>query len=213
MTTGILRIAVVDDHEIIRLAIRNLLAAQGGFEFVGEGGTAEDAVDLATRLRPDVITLDLSMPGGGLEALRTIRMVAPDVRCVIFTSRDDAAMAIVALREGAAAYIPKTSSPASLIQAIEAARNGSTFVTPEFAKKIIQATLKAQDAVNERLNHREEQVMKGVGQGLTNRQIADKLGLSEKTVKHYMSGVLQKLGAPNRTAALAQMKTSMRHFR
>ncbi|WP_181183318.1 response regulator transcription factor [Mesorhizobium sp. B3-1-7] len=197
-------IAIVDDHPIVRQGLSAVISGEAGFNLIAEGSTAREALEIAERLRPQIMLLDLGIPGGGLEALKHIVARTPSVRCMILTVCDLANTAISALNAGAKGYVLKGVSPGDLKKAMWTVINDESFVSPEFATKLLQAaqlTVRQTSSVDQ-LTHREAQIMKGVEEGLTNREIGEKLDISEKTVKYYMSGILQKYGVTNRVSAV-----------
>ncbi|WP_082583334.1 response regulator [Mesorhizobium sp. Root695] len=197
-------IAVVDDHPIVRSGLNAVISGEAGFNLVAEGSTAREALEIAERWRPQIMLLDLAIPGGGMEALKRIVVQVPSVRCMILTVCDLATTAIAALNAGAKGYVLKGVSAGDLKKAMWTVANEESFVSPEFATKLLQAAqLNVQHASSiDQLTHREAQIMKAVEEGLTNREIGEKLEISEKTVKYYMSAILQKYGVTNRVSAV-----------
>lgn len=199
-------IAVVDDHPIVRHGLATILANEPQFKVVAEGVSAADALEIATTQQPDVAILDLGIPGGGIEALKQICTQAPSVRCIILTVCDNPETAITALNEGAKGYILKGVSAIELRSAIcRVVFNNETFVSPEFATKLLQAVQRGNQEPSHddaRLTERETQILCEVENGLTNKQIADKLNIVESTVKYYMTSIMHKCGAHNRVAAV-----------
>lgn len=198
-------IAVVDDHPILRHGLAAVLRNEPRFRLVAEGGSATEALQIAQVHRPDIMILDVNMPGGGIEALKQIVVEFPSVRCIILTVCDSADTAIAALNAGAQGYVLKGVSAADLRSAIWTVFNNESFVSPEFATKLLLA---AQDknhgtsTADSRLSFREGQILREVEAGLSNRMVAEKLHISEKTVKHYMSSIMQKYGVNNRVSAV-----------
>lgn len=198
-------IAVVDDHPILRHGLAVVLRNEPRFRLVAEGGSATEALQIAQVHRPDIMILDVNMPGGGIEALKQIVVEFPSVRCIILTVCDSADTAIAALNAGAQGYVLKGVSAADLRSAIWTVFNNESFVSPEFATKLLLA---AQDknhgtsTADSRLSFREGQILREVEAGLSNRMVAEKLHISEKTVKHYMSSIMQKYGVNNRVSAV-----------
>jgi two-component system nitrate/nitrite response regulator NarL len=198
-------IAVVDDHPIMRQGLAAVLRNEPRFRFVAEGGSGTEALQIARLRRPDIIILDLNIPGGGIETLKQIVLEFPSVRCIILTVCDNADTAISALNAGAQGYILKGVSGADLKSAILTVFNNESFVSPEFATKLLLAAQnKNQDGslADCRLSFREGQILREVAAGLSNRMVAEKLRISEKTVKHYMSSIMQKYGVSNRVSAV-----------
>ena len=198
-------IAIVDDHPILRHGLVGILRAEPQFRVAAEGSTAADALRIAGEYRPDIMLLDLNMPGGGGEALKQICLEFPSTRCVVLTVCDCTDAAISALNAGAQGYILKGVSGNELKAALWTVYNNESFVSPEFATKLLQAAQQkaAQDInIDTKLSNRESQILREVETGLTNRKVAEKLHISEKTVKYYMSSIMQKYGVNNRVSAI-----------
>jgi two-component system, NarL family, nitrate/nitrite response regulator NarL len=196
-------IAVVDDHPILRHGLAAVLRNEPRFRLVAEGGTATEALHIAQLHRPDIMILDLDIPGRGIEALKQMVVEFPSVRCIILTVCDSADAAIDALNAGAQGYILKGVSAGDLKSAIWTVLNNESFVSPEFATKLLLAAQNKNTAVaDSRLSFRESQILREVEAGLSNRMIGEKLRISEKTVKHYMSSIMQKYGVNNRVSAV-----------
>jgi DNA-binding NarL/FixJ family response regulator len=198
-------IAIVDDHPILRHGLAAVLRNEPRFRLVAEGGSASEAVQIAQLHRPDVMILDLNIPGCGIEALKQLSVEFPSVRCIILTVCDSADTAIIALNAGAQGYILKGVSAADLKSAIWTVFNNESFVSPEFATKLLTAAQnKTQETTiaDSRLSFREGQILREVEAGLSNRMVAEKLRISEKTVKYYMSSIMQKYGVSNRVSAV-----------
>ena len=198
-------IATVEDHPILRRGLAAVLRNEPRFRLVAEGGSAREALQIAQLHRPDIMILDLNIPGCGIEALKQIALEFPSVRSIILTVCDTADTAIAALNAGAQGYVLKGVSGADLKSAILTVFNNESFVSPEFATKLlIAAQNKTHDTSisDSRLNFREGQILREVEAGLSNRLIGQKLQISEKTVKHYMSSIMQKYGVNNRVSAV-----------
>jgi NarL family two-component system response regulator LiaR len=198
-----IRVLVVDDHAVVREGLRAFLDLQDGIEVVGEGADGQEAVEQATRLRPDVILMDLVMPQlGGLPAMRALRTSLPGARVIVLTSFLDDEMLLPALRSGAAGYLLKNAQPQEIARAVRAAHAGEALLDPVVAARLVE-TLSADDHVNplDRLTPREREVLILIGRGFPNKLIARELGLSEKTVKAHVGRVLAKLGVSDRTQA------------
>jgi DNA-binding NarL/FixJ family response regulator len=208
-------IAIVDDHPILRHGLTGILRADPRFRVVAEGSNAEEALQIASAHRPDILLLDLNIPGCGSEALKQIGIEFPSVRCIILTVCDSAEVAISALNAGAQGYILKGVGAAELKSAIWTVHNNETFVSPEFATKLLLAAQQTKQVVaagDSQLSYRESQILREVETGLTNRKVAEKLRISEKTVKYYMSSIMQKYGVTNRVSAIiAHQKIRQSH--
>lgn len=200
-----LRLVVVDDHPLFREGVVHTFSREPDLEVVGTGSTAAEAVRLARDKKPDLALLDVSMPGGGLIAAREISASQPRVHTIFLTVSEDPQTVESALAAGARGYILKGISAADLVRTIRAIASGETYITPDFAARLIAskpAVASVLRADTEPLTPRERGIINEVARGLTNKEIARKFNLSEKTIKHYMSGVLQKLGARNRMEAV-----------
>jgi DNA-binding NarL/FixJ family response regulator len=198
-----IRIVVADDHPVVREGLIAVLATQRDFEIIGEASTGLQAVSRALELRPDVMLLDLEMPEiDGVEAIRRIRSQAPEVRIVVFTAFDRDEQILGALREGAVGYLLKGAAREEVFRAVRVARAGGSLIEPVVASKLLR---QVRDDPDE-LTAREQEVLELVALGLTNRQIAKRLFVSERTVKFHVSAILSKLGAGNRTEAVAMAR-------
>jgi DNA-binding NarL/FixJ family response regulator len=202
-----LRVAIVDDHALFRDGLATILAAEADLEVVGQGGTAEEAVGLARDLLPEIILLDIDMPGGGLEAARTIADEFPVTKIVVLTASEDDDHLIAALKAGARAYILKGVAARELLRILRAVAAGESYVPPALAASLLlemhepgAQARKPENAIND-LTEREREILEGLAAGLSNKEIGQKLFLSEKTVKHYMTNILQKLQVRNRVEA------------
>lgn len=190
-------VAFVDDHPILLEGLKAIFCRNGGFDVVATGGCCDDAVSIATRQKPAVIVLDLNMPGNAFDCIRTIRQTASDTKIVAFTASSGINHAIEALQAGASGFVLKGSSLDSLTDAIDAVLAGDTYITKGFATKVIAALTNPAGA-SIKLSTREEQIVTLLLESRTNREMAEQLHLSEKTVKHYMSLLMQKLQVRNR---------------
>ena len=196
------RVLIVDDHAMLRSGIRMLIGAQPDLECVGESGTIRDAIEAAVRLNPDVITLDLSMPGGpGIPGIEKLRTSAPGAKILVLTMHDDPAFVRSSLAMGASGYIVKSAADTELIGAIRAVARGRIFVDiqDDGAKgEIINEASAHPPSPFSKLSEREREVLMEVAKGYTNQQIADRAGLSVKTIESYRARLMQKLGLKDR---------------
>lgn len=205
MTDG-LSIVVIDDHPLYRAGVVRTLAEAGGIRVVGEGGSADDALQLAGKAKPQMILLDISMPGGGIEAARAIAANHPDIAVVMLTASEDDDDILESLAAGARGYVLKGVGAHDLLSVIRAVASGGSYVPPSLAGKLLLAMKsgeggKAQRDPLETLTEREEQILRLVSAGRSNKEVGRELGLQEKTVKHHMTSILQKLQVRNRTEA------------
>ena len=202
-----IQIGIVDDHPMLREGVANTLRKRTDFQVVEQGGSADDARDIAQRLRPDVMLMDVNMPGDVFAAVRYISTQLPDVKVLMLTVSESEDDAYSALEAGARGYVLKGISGPDLVLAIRSISRGETYITPEFARKLLSNFRKHEAEVRKiDLTHREEQIIREVSMGLTNKEVASKLLISEKTVKYYMTCVMQKLNARNRVEAVTALR-------
>jgi DNA-binding NarL/FixJ family response regulator len=193
-----IRVLVVDDHPVVRRGISDLLASEPGVEVVGVAGDGAEAVDRAEHLRPDVVLMDIEMPRvDGVEATRRIAAAAPASTVVVLTTFADRARITRALDAGAAGYLLKDAEPAELVAGIRSAVAGATPVSPRAADSLARPG----DPTVDSLTPRERDVLVLVAEGLANKQIARRLGISEKTVKAHLTRVFAALDVTDRTQA------------
>ena len=200
-----LHIAIVDDHPLFREGVVHTLGAQPDVEIVGEGESAEDAVRIAGERLPDIILLDVSMPGGGLNAVREIASAFPVVKIVMLTVSEEEEDVTAALRAGARAYVLKGVAARELVRILRAVAAGEVYVTPTLAANLLfeltGGSGRRKSNPLDELTERERQILELVAGGDSNKEIAAQLYLSEKTVKHHMTNILQKLQVRNRVEA------------
>lgn len=197
-----LRVFILDDHELVRQGLKDLLEGEG-FVVVGESGSAAEATRRIPALRPDISILDGRLPDGtGIEVCRDVRSLDPRLNCLILTSYDDEQAIRGAVLAGAAGYILKQIRSDDLLAGIRKAATGASLFEPGVRERIVSGlTRTPTDPRMEGLSAQEKKVLVLVGQGLTNRQIGEELFLAEKTVKNYVSSILAKLGFERRTQA------------
>ncbi len=200
-----IRILLADDHAVLRAGLRALLATQPDLDPVGEAGEGGEAVRLAESLRPDVLLLDVTMPGNEhFAALRAVREHAPEVRVLLLTMHEDEALLREALRLGASGYVLKKAAEGELLTAIRAVARSEAFVDPAMTRAIIEGYLGAegrQGALGTQadgLTAREIEVLKLIAEGYTNKQVAEKLVISVKTVETHKAHIAEKLGMKSR---------------
>jgi DNA-binding NarL/FixJ family response regulator len=198
-----IEILVVDDHPLFRQGVVNSLALDPGFSVVAETDSGEEALALARKLLPNVVLLDISMPGwNGIVTAERIAMACPATVIVMLTGSDDKDKLLAALKAGARAYVLKGVSAKELAAVVRAAVAGEVYVSPSIAAEMLVSLTqgKAPDPLQE-LTDREREILALIGNGLTNREIGEKIFLSEKTIKHYVTNILQKLQVRSRVEA------------
>ena len=202
-----LRVLIVDDHEVVRLGLKTLLADHPDFVVVGEAENGYQAVRLALERDPDVVIMDVRMPGmSGIEACREIRARRPRIRVLMLTSYAEDELLTEAMRVGACGYVLKRVGSAYLVEALRAVARGETPIDPAMTARLLSGAGRRHNEelrLVESLTSREREILAHIAQGETNREIAAHLGLSEKTVRNYVSLLLQKLNLSNRAEAAA----------
>jgi DNA-binding NarL/FixJ family response regulator len=199
-----IRVFLLDDHEIARRGIRELLEAEGDIEVVGEASTADEATRGIAALRPDVAILDARLPdGSGIDVCRAVRSQDPTIRALILTSYDDDEALFAAIMAGAAGYVLKQVRGNDLVVTVRHVAAGQSTLDPGVTETVLERLRSGppSDPAVARLTGQERRILTLIGEGLTNRQIAQQLGLAEKTVKNYVSSLLAKLGLGSRTQA------------
>lgn len=206
-----IRVFLLDDHEVIRRGIRDLLEDEDDFVVVGESGLAEEARRRIPALRPDVAILDGRLPdGSGIDVCRDIRSVDPSIAALILTSFDDDDALFSAIMAGAAGYLLKQVRSADLVETVRQVAAGHSMLDPAVTAQVLERIRSGPktDSSFENLTNHERRILELIGEGLTNRQIGKEMHLAEKTVKNYVSSLLAKLGLESRTqAAILVTKT------
>ena len=208
----LVRVLIADDHPLLRDGVARTLEESRLFAVVGQCDAAEDAVRLAESLRPDIALLDISMPGGGLAAARRIGELAPAVKVVMLTVSEAGDDIMEALRAGAKGYVLKGVGSAMLVDILAGVARGESYVSPSLAARLltemrIGGRSPAEDPLAS-LTGREEQILRLVADGLSNKEVGLKLDLQEKTVKHHMTRILSKLQVRNRTEAAVLLRSA-----
>lgn len=203
--TDPIRVLIADDHAVVRQGVRRFLELQPGIEVVGEASSGDEARALAPGAKPDVVIMDLRMPGGdGLSAIRALARSQPEARILVLSSYVDEADVFAAVEAGAAGYMLKDVSPEALVEAVRQVHAGQTPLHPSAAARLIH---RGTPQAPEGLTPRELDVLRLLAEGFANKQIARRLGVAEKTVKTHVSSILSKLGVQDRTqAALAAVR-------
>jgi DNA-binding NarL/FixJ family response regulator len=202
------RIILVDDHEVVRLGLKSLLERHPQFEIVGEAGSAREALEQVNSLRPDVVVMDIRLPGtSGIEACEQIVNQFPDTKVIMLTSYAEDEMLFSAIRAGASGYILKQIGSEDLVKALESVGRGEALLDPAVTQRVFQEVRRAvkeeEASAFAHLSQQEKHVLLLVSEGKTNREIAKSLFLGEGTVRNYVSSILSKLGVNNRAEAAA----------
>lgn len=202
------RIVIVDDHEVVRLGLKSLLARHSQFEVVGEAASAREAVEQVARLKPEVVIMDIRLPGtSGIEACEEIVNKFPGTKVIMLTSYAEDEMLFSAIRAGASGYILKQIGSDDLVKALEAVSRGEALLDPAVTQRVFQEVRRAvkeeEASAFAHLSQQEKHVLLLVSEGKTNREIAQTLFLGEGTVRNYVSSILSKLGVSNRAEAAA----------
>ncbi len=203
-----LRIILVDDHEVVRLGLRSLLSRHPQFEIVGEAGSAAEAIDKTMALKPDIVVMDIRLPGkSGIEACREITARQPETRVIMLTSYAEDELLFDAIAAGAAGYVLKQIGSGELVRALETVGRGDSLIDPALTQKVFakvrEASRRAEGEAFAALSDQEIKVLALVAEGKTNREIASVVFLSEKTVRNYVSSILAKLSLSTRAQAAA----------
>ena len=223
--TDKIHVVIIDDHPLFRQGVVQTLSSAPDIEVIAEGGTAQDAVRLASEHVPDILLLDIDIPGGGLTAAQAVAARAPVTRIVMLTVSEEEEHLLTALRSGARAYVLKGVSGRDLIAIVRGVWAGEVYVTPALATSLLLEMTRpaaggaasgstgdrAYASLLEELTEREHEILELVAGGLSNKEIGQQLHLTEKTVKHHMTNILQKLQVRNRVeAALLAQRTAQR---
>ena len=202
-----IRVLLADDHPLLRAGVAQSLAESRKFEVVAQAGTADEAVRMAGELRPAIVLLDISMPGHGLTAAERIHAAAPEIAIVVLTVSEADEDVMAALKAGARGYVLKGVGSAALVDILESVARGESYVPPSLAARLLtemrngepRAAATADPLAT--LTQREDEILRLVAKGLSNKEVALRLDLQEKTVKHHMTRILNKLRVRNRTEA------------
>ena len=204
MDTAPIRVFLLDDHEVVRRGLRDLLESEGDIEVVGESGSAVEAAARIPALRPDVAVLDGRLPdGSGIDVCRDVRSIDPAIKALILTSYDDDEALFAAILAGAAGYVLKQIAGTDLIDGVRRVAAGQSLLDPTLIARVLDRvrTGPADQPELTSLTQQERKILALIAEGLTNRQIGERMFLAEKTVKNYVSSILSKLGLERRTQA------------
>jgi two-component system response regulator DevR len=199
-----IRVYLLDDHEVVRQGLRSLLESAGDIEIVGESGSAVDATSRIPALRPDVAVLDGRLPdGSGIEVCRAVRAVDSSIQALILTSYDDDEALFAAIMAGASGYVLKEIKGSDLVTAVRQVASGNSLIDPALTARVLERVRNPSATAPElaELTEQELKLLALIAEGLTNRQIGERMFLAEKTVKNYVSSILSKLGLERRTQA------------
>jgi two-component system, NarL family, response regulator DevR len=203
------RVMLVDDHEVVREGLRTLIGRHKEMLVVGEAGTTAEAIETAAKAKPDVIVMDIRLPdGSGVEACRAIRAARPETKVIMLTSYADDEALFASIVAGAAGYLLKQTRGQAVIDAISAVAQGRSLLDPDVTGKVLERVRRGrgdEDPAFASLTEQERKVLEQLAEGKTNREIGEVLFLSEKTVKNYVSRILDKLGLSRRAEAAAYM--------
>ncbi|HEU5456772.1 MAG TPA: response regulator transcription factor [Nocardioides sp.] len=204
MDTDRIRVFLLDDHEIVRRGLHDLLESEGDIEIVGESGSAREATARIPALRPDVAVLDARLPdGSGIDVCRDIRSTDPSIKALILTSYDDDEALFAAIMAGAAGYVLKQIDAGDLVDSVRRVAAGQSLIDPHLMARVLERVRSGPPEHEELagLTEQERKILALIAEGMTNRQIGERLYLAEKTVKNYVSSILSKLGLERRTQA------------
>ena len=199
-----IRLLLVDDHQVVRMGLRTLFQGSGIIEVVGEAGNMDTALSETVRLKPDVVIMDIRLPdGSGVEACREIRAICPDTHVLFLTSYSDEEAALASISGGADGFLLKDIAGETLIHAVKTVAGGQSILDPAVTKPVLERMRALTSAAesSEELSAQERRVLALVAEGKTNKEIAVVLGLSDKTVKNYLSNIFQKLQVTRRSQA------------
>ena len=201
MVENQIRVLLVDDHKVLREGLRSLLEGESDLIVVGEAGTEQEAIRFTERTRPDVVIMDLGLPGGsGLEAIQAIKQAHPEIRIVVLSMHSRREIVLKALQAGSDGYVPKSSAHTSLLDAIRTVHSGERFLHPKAATALVEELTHSRNdsELLHILSEREKEVLKLTTMGFTSREIGDQLALSPKTVDTYRQRVMDKLNLQHR---------------
>ena len=209
--TDLIRVAIIDDHPLFREGVVTTLTGVKGIEVVGEGATAADALRVAEEHAPDVMLLDIRLPGGGIEAASELARTHPNMRMIMLTASEDEHDVASVLKASAQGYLLKGSGGEEVVQAVRAIARGDSYVAPNLAARLLCTKTIRIEAVADNnlhdLTSREAEVLACLARGMSNKEIASAFNCSERTIKHHMTGIMQKLKVQNRVQAVLKFQS------
>lgn len=195
--TSAIKVLIIDDHPVVRLGLRTMLESEGRILVTGTAGSAKEGIEEVLKLKPDVVLMDLRMPEmGGVEAIAALRRIDHEIRVLVLTNYEEDEYVFRAIQAGAMGYLLKNTPQEEIIQAVEMVHQNQRCVSPAIAQRLTETIAR------EELSQRELEVLKLVAEGLTNKEIAGRLFISEKTARNHVANCLLKLGADDRTQAV-----------
>jgi two-component system, NarL family, nitrate/nitrite response regulator NarL len=211
MSEGTIRLAVIDDHPLFREGVTRSLTEIGDFEVIGEGGSAEDALRVAAELKPDILLMDISMPGGGLDAVTSVLERFPEQKIVMLTVSEANEHIAEALNNGAKGYVLKGVGSKTLAEILRTVASGESYLSPVLSARLLSnvntiAGRGEEDDPLSKLTDRESEILANVAAGLSNKRVALQLELQEKTIKHHMTRIMSKLNVSNRLEAAMMLR-------
>jgi two-component system, NarL family, nitrate/nitrite response regulator NarL len=206
----LIRVAVIDDHPLFREGVVNTLTTTSGIEVVGEGSTTSDALKLAQERAPDVMLVDIGIPGSGIEAAAKLASAHPNIRVIMLTASEDEQHVASALKAGARGYLLKGSCGHEVVEAVKAIAAGESYVAPNLAARLLSKKSSGIEAIAEdiwrNLTSREVELLGFLAEGKSNKEIARDFNTTERTVKHHMTNIMQKLDVRNRVQAVLKFQ-------
>jgi two-component system, NarL family, nitrate/nitrite response regulator NarL len=203
----LIRVAVIDDHPLFREGVVNMLKNAGEFDVVGAGAGASDALKIAREKTPNVVLLDVNIAGGGIEAASELIRVQPTIRVIMLTASEDEQHVASALKAGVSGYLLKGSSGQEVVEAVRSIARGESYIAPNLAARLLSRKNERVAEAEYDLTSREKEVFASLARGMSNKEIARTFNCTERTVKHHMTNIMQKLNVRNRVQAALKFQT------